>query len=388
MGRRKQSRPHRSGGIISGGNDSAEQAELENQRSLNPEEAQKNEFDEIEQPYFVEVDRSGWISDHHLDVSEVVLMDLKLGEGFSGRELNPNLYEDDKYLFRFRLCNVSEYIDRIKLGHWPVLPSSDVIMEFVEKPSAEEGMESCTVIFSGSFDGPDEGISSLVHLASLKFMTLRPVTEVGLSKDVLSTSLRIRVEMLRGAFDACESLLENTRQLWKKSMMNAMVWLRPEVMTSEARYGVSASVETDADLHTEVADGNCSGRRKSGRLDVAGFYEAIKPSKTDAMLEEDLPDLLPELRPYQRRAAYWMVQREKEGVESMPRSGESRFSPLCLSVEFLGTDSKMFYNPFSGNVSLHPEHPSANIFGGILAGNPTALLSLAVLLVAMVLWLL
>lgn len=64
------------------------------------------------------------------------------------------------------------------------------------------------------------------------------------------------------------------------------------------------------------------------------------------MLEEDLPDLLPELRPYQRRAAYWMVQREKEGVESMPRSGESRFSPLCLSVEFLGTDSKMFYNPF------------------------------------------
>lgn len=279
MGRRKQSRPHRSGGIISGGNDSAEQAELENQRSLNPEEAQKNEFDEIEQPYFVEVDRSGWISDHHFDVSEVVLMDLKFGEGFSGLELNPNLYGDDKYLFRFRLCNVSECIDRIKLGHWPVLPSSDVIMEFVEKPSAEEGVESCTVIFSGSFDGPDEGISSLVHLASLKFMTLRPVMEVGLSKDVSLTSLRIRVEMLRSAFDACESLLENTRQLWKKSMMNVMMWLRPEVMTSEARYGVSASVETDADLHTEVADGNSSGRRKSGRLDVAGFYEAIKPSK-------------------------------------------------------------------------------------------------------------
>ncbi|PON48604.1 Cdk-activating kinase assembly factor [Trema orientale] len=363
MGRRK-SRPHRSVGIVLNINDSAEQTELDKQRSLESEETKKKEFDKIDEPYFVEVDRSGWISGDHLDISEVVLIDLNFREGFSGHELGEEFYGDNKYSLRFRLCNVNQYVDRIKLGHWPVLSSTDIVLEFIEKSMMEE-METCSVLLSGSFDGSDEGISGLVHLTSLKFMTLRPVMDVGVSEG--TPSLRMRVEMLRSAFDACESLLDNTRQLWKKSMMNVMAWLRPEVVTSEARYGVGKSVAMDSDVRTEMADAS-SDPKKSGRFDVAGFYEAIKPSKTDAMLEEDLPDLLPELRPYQRRAAYWMVQREKGGLQSMPRRGDSQLcSPLCLPVEFLSTHTKMFYNPFSGNVSLHPEPSSANIFGGILA---------------------
>lgn len=62
------------------------------------------------------------------------------------------------------------------------------------------------------------------------------------------------------------------------------------------------------------------------------------------MLEEDLPDLLPELRPYQRRAAHWMVHREKGDLGS-PNELQF-FSPLCLPLEFLNTSSNMFYNPF------------------------------------------
>lgn len=60
------------------------------------------------------------------------------------------------------------------------------------------------------------------------------------------------------------------------------------------------------------------------------------------MLEEDLPDLLPELRPYQCRAAYWMVHREKGDSMNLAKF----FSPLCLPLEFLDSSSKMFYNPF------------------------------------------
>jgi hypothetical protein len=69
--------------------------------------------------------------------------------------------------------------------------------------------------------------------------------------------------------------------------------------------------------------------------------------RVNPMLADDIPDLLPELRPYQRRAAYWMVQREKGDSRSLVGSGKSSFlSPLCLPVDFLDTRTKMFYNPF------------------------------------------
>lgn len=274
MGRRKQSRPHRSGGVILDSNDNGGQAELVKQKAFETEEAQK-EFDEVDKPYFVEVDRSGWDSDEHLDISEVVLMDLNLREGFSGHEVNEEILMDNKYSLRFRLCNVSGYVDRIKLGHWPVISSIDISLEFIEKCTMDD-VSTCSVILSGRFDGSDEGVSGLVHLASLKYMTVRPVLGIVFSEDM--SSLRMRVEMLKSAFDACESLFDNTRQLWKKSMVNVMSWLRPEVMTSEARYGVSKSTEMELDSQTEMADTN-SNPKKDGRFDAAVFYEAIKPSK-------------------------------------------------------------------------------------------------------------
>lgn len=65
------------------------------------------------------------------------------------------------------------------------------------------------------------------------------------------------------------------------------------------------------------------------------------------MLQDVMPDLLPELKPYQRRAAYWMVQREKGNAESLAQEAKIRcISPLCLPLEFLDRCSKMFYNPF------------------------------------------
>ena len=139
-----------------------------------------------------------------------------------------------------------------------------------------DGAEMESVMLSGSFDGLDGGISALVHLASLKFMTLRPVMGVTFSESL--SSFRVRVEILKSVFDDCEFLLDNTRQLSKRSMMNVMAWLRPEVMTSEARYGVSISTEMKNDLLTEMGDGNRNAKKRA-RLDAAGFYEAINPSK-------------------------------------------------------------------------------------------------------------
>lgn len=65
------------------------------------------------------------------------------------------------------------------------------------------------------------------------------------------------------------------------------------------------------------------------------------------MLEDEIPELLPELRPYQRRAAFWMVEREKALKESQGERERNQFhSPLCVPVDFLDTRSKMFFNPF------------------------------------------
>ncbi|KAJ6697013.1 hypothetical protein OIU85_003381 [Salix viminalis] len=364
MGRRKQARPHRSGGLIIQNNAAAAETELKNQRKASSDDSQPTELvDTDEQPYFVEVERNSWASNLHRDASELVLHGLNLRQEYSSFRITDGFYHDSKYSLRFRLSNVKEsFLARIKLGHWPVLSSSDVSLELIEKSMVEDRKVE-SVVFSGSFDGPDEGITGLVHLTNMEFLTLRPVLGVDFSEKM--TSLRMRVEILEKAFDACESLLESNRQIWKKSMMNVMVWLRPEVMTSEARYGDAKSSEMEVNMAAEIGD-DTSNSGKRAQFDVSGLYEAIKPSKSDPMLEDDLPDLLPTLRPYQRRAAHWMVQQEKR-ESSGDKERSQFFSPLCVPMDFLDTCSKMFYNPFSGNVSFHPEFSSPYVSGGILA---------------------
>ena len=59
-------------------------------------------------------------------------------------------------------------------------------------------------------------------------------------------------------------------------MMNVMAWLRPEVTTSEARYGYKLSKGIEIGLDQDEKSPMC---RKRARFDVSGFYEAIKPSK-------------------------------------------------------------------------------------------------------------
>ncbi|XP_015575743.2 E3 ubiquitin-protein ligase SHPRH [Ricinus communis] len=359
MGRRKQARPNRSGGLVIA--NSASEAELDKQKAPKTDSAEK--AIPVSRPYYVEVDKSNWVSNDHFDISEVILNDLNLGEAYSSCRIKSNFSQESKYSLRVRVCNVDGFVlDRIKLGYWPVLSSSDISLECIEESMVED-KEMQSVIFSGSFDGPDEGITSLVHLISMEFLTLRPVLGFNYSEEMMS--LRVRVEILKKAFDSCKSLLENTRQLWKKSMMNVMAWLRPEVVTSEARYGVTKS--TEVDLVGEMGN-DISYSRKRPRFDVAGFYEAIKPSKSSPTLNDDLPDLLPVLRPYQRRAAYWMLQQEKgHSRDSIEKERSQFFSPLCMPVDFLDSCLTMFYNPFSGNVSLCPDISSPHIFGGILA---------------------
>ncbi|KAJ4978047.1 hypothetical protein NE237_008827 [Protea cynaroides] len=363
MGRTKQARPLRSGGILRRSNNTGRR--LEDITSSEPQNANsKGETGESSKPFFVKIDRGYWTSGEHLDIAEVVLNNLRFGEGFSIHRFMED-FCNLNFSLRFMLRNVEEFEGRLRLGHWPLIPTNDISLELVETCMTKENEREC-VMLSGSFDGHDEGVSGLVHLVSQKILTLRPVPELRVSEVV--SSLTVRVEILKSAFDACESLLETTRQPWKKSMMNVIAWLRPEVTTQEARYGITSLDVMEVDSLTE-ADGSSPVSMKGARFDAAGFYEAIKRSKEEPMLEDELPDLLPELRPYQRRAAYWMVQREKKASESMcEKDQNSNFcSPLSVPVDFLDTHMRMFYNPFSGNISLQPETSTSYVPGGILA---------------------
>lgn len=354
MGRKKQ-QPHRSVGM--------KEAHLSAGGEVNNENVstsgQKDKPIAVDRPFYVEVDKSNWDSDKHYDISEVLLTNLNINPEFSAERFRESCKEASNHSLRCRLCNVDELVGRFKLGHWPVLPVSDIYLEFVECTREDDAITS--VIVSGNFDGPDEGVTGLIHLISLKFLTLRPLQGFIFSNEV--SSVRVRVEILKNTFEACDSLLDATRQIWKRSMVSVMAWLRPEVTTSEARYGYHDSIEIDHDMKE-----SSSNLRKRARFDAAGFYEAIKPSKDEPMLEDDIPDLVPELRPYQRRATYWMVQREKgSSLYSSNRERSQFLSPLCMPVNLIDTCATMFYNPFSGTVSLHPECIPPYVFGGILA---------------------
>ncbi|EPS69408.1 chromatin remodeling complex subunit [Genlisea aurea] len=349
MGRRKQVRPRRSGGIAV----ERQVPETELKEEDNDGDPKLGKFFNPEEPFYVEIDKSLMVSEeHHLDISEILLLNVNVNQEFVGCKLTEELFMDPNLFLRFKSINVNAHLGRMKLGHWPALSEKNTCLEFLMRSNVE-GVLKNLVMLSGIIDGTGEGVTGLVHLCSLKYFALRPIFAVELSDSLLS--VRIRVEILSNLFDQCESLLDNTRHPWKKSVVNVMTWLRPEVVTSETRYGCS-SVDGDSFPTEQV------------RFEVSRFYEAIKPSKQAPMLEDELPDMVPELRPYQRRAAYWMVQREKAGDEVFNGNATTcAVSPLCVPICLIDTPRRIYYNPFSGNVSLDAKCSSAYVSGGILA---------------------
>lgn len=295
------------------------------------------------------------------DLAELVLRDVRLdGEGKEAVDfaaVEEEYFKEDsrgRCLLHLRVRDAPE--EGFRLGQWPVVPSDCVLLEYhAEKFGGG-------VFVSGRFDGPDEGVSGLAHLVSLGFVTLRigECSSGPRDDSVPAIVLRVRVEVMDRAFGTCESLLEVARHPWRKSLMNVMAWVRPEVTTSAVIYGMDDLVPP-----TDI-DGDFAPKSDS-QFDLAAFYEAVKPSTGAGLLEENLPDLLPHLRPYQLRAANWMVQREKGNTVSLPNEGDVHSAPYCVPIDFVGTKSRMFYNPFNGNVSLQPEPSPPYVSGGILA---------------------
>ncbi|MQM06647.1 hypothetical protein Taro_039478 [Colocasia esculenta] len=275
---RKKSHPIRSGGvlpIITSSKDYSREETLENGGQHEAMDVKNIDGDPLLRRHlFVDVDSSHWASDEHFDIAEVVLEDIKFTNEVTNHILIEHLQMTSNISLRFRLPDIEH--ESLRLGHWPVFSVDNIFLEFVdlEMQSSEDKYMS-TVLFSGVFDGPHDSVSGLVHLVSMKFMTLRPVSQIRVFHNI--SSLRLRVEIMRNAFDACESLLEVARHSWRKSMINVMSWLRPEVTTSEAKYRIR-QLDFDESCMQAEEGGNMVDRVHSV-FDAACFYEAIKPSK-------------------------------------------------------------------------------------------------------------
>jgi E3 ubiquitin-protein ligase SHPRH len=220
----------------------------------------------------VEVDRSTWghADVDHRDIAEVVLRDVSVSGDGDGEGALEEAFGASTFSLRLRVRDAPE--EGFRMGQWPVMPSDCVLLEYVVHESREG--KHAEYVVSGCFDGPDEGVSGFAHLVSLRFVTLRVQSfrafqEMG---EARVESFRIRVEVMEQAFSACESLLEVARHPWRKSLMNMMAWLRPEVTTSAAIYGLD-------DLGVPMDDGgNADLTPKSdSQFDLAAFYEALKP---------------------------------------------------------------------------------------------------------------
>lgn len=84
-------------------------------------------------------------------------------------------------------------------------------------------------------------------------------------------------------------------------------------------------------------------------LQISSYLACIHDisCREEPMLDDNLPGLLPKLRPYQRRAAYWMVRREKRNFDGSLQSKTNHFiSPICMRLSLIDTSMTIYYNPF------------------------------------------
>lgn len=272
MGRKKQALPKRAAGTTSvvdvhaGGKNRVGDAIGE--CSERPVEEDENGSVNPSKSFYVDISLSSGAVGGCYDVAEVGLNNVTYGEGFSDSNLVEEAFQSHGCCLRFHLSCIEE--DYLKLGHWPVEPIGNILLEVYTPEPCGSDERRVNLVCSGMFDGPDEGVSGLVHLVSLHLLTLRLILLKG-------ASLRLRVEFLKKLFDICPSLLDATKNPWKRSMMNVMAWLRPEVITPETKYGIDR-MEVHADITNFKMSTDCGSKYQTS-FDAATFYEAIKPSK-------------------------------------------------------------------------------------------------------------
>ncbi|KAJ7548808.1 hypothetical protein O6H91_07G028200 [Diphasiastrum complanatum] len=236
--------------------------------------------------------------------------------------------------------------------------------------------KTSTVLLGGYISCPSTAVLGFFHLLKKKLLGIRlvgPIKSECFTVWPQEEIKTVRIFAKNAAFDGTsESSLT-----WHKSMHNVMIWLRPEL-----------SIKTLYDDREDFTLGKEDVGNNEEPSNTNKIYDAVKPSGKEPTLDIQLEGLFPELRPYQRRAAYWMVQRERGplvscsvGLDAVQDSSSASTSfeeeqesilqrsgsPIWIVVHSIDKSHQFFYNPFSGCISREPRDCYSYVHGGILA---------------------
>jgi len=210
----------------------------------------------------------------------------------------------------------------------------------------------------------------------------------GTSSGAAACSIEVQLHLTARAFERAGARSPDALRLRgpEKLLREVVAWARPEC--GAAFLGELS--EAERCLVAGLEEGG-------GAPHTSQLFELLKPGRgagggaAAAPLDaEALAPLVPEMRPYQRRAVAWMLERENApaalGVGGAA-GGELRH-PLWVGVDPPdfgdGAGEPYFFNPFTGGLSLRPFPTPAPVRGGILAdemglGKTVEVLGLVVL---------
>ncbi|MCO5609414.1 hypothetical protein L7F22_063640 [Adiantum nelumboides] len=236
----------------------------------------------------------------------------------------------------------------------------DVLQQGCEIPGGlslkEETLPDLKVILSGYLDCTDETIAAFTYLFKAAYISVKPLIRVDEkdNADSLQLVCRLIVSVTEKSFDGCHGLLDGAKSLWSRSLLKLMRWLRPDLHTDEAIYRL---FENKANIRSsgqslgscEIDEQETEGRSQQ-TFDPTLGYEALRPDRCMPALDLAPPMLLAKLRPYQSRAAQWMVMRENNSLSSVQNGCDHdcrNFKwPFCSEVLSLDGKTMFFYNPF------------------------------------------
>lgn len=166
---------------------------------------------------------------------------------------------------------------------------------------------------------------------------------------------------------------DQAQRKWHKQLLSVLTWLLPKHSANHYNTHTSNSSTASASLspplqsHTAVKPEDMHSPSKStdvgkqenahapehctdplsqahaaAGFDAAELYAAVKPTGNEAELAEGSTKLRPTLRPYQKRAAAWMVSREQEpqvpqpsAVQVSSKYGRAGVAPTSSQILWL-----------------------------------------------------